>query len=443
MNILIVGNGFDLSHYLPTKYDHFMMAMGAIEKWDIANGEMSFDDLFGSFYEKEDYFFGYTKAMYDTDQIKISVEQITKLKKQLEENVWYQYFSDHVREVKTWIDFETKIKSALEELFIFFKAIEDVAEKDSKYSLKIMSKDGSSGIFINRHCCRILELLGLLTSQYYKFNAGVTILCGRTTDWVDVQYEINKEFIQENKIYNKFKFDKVEKHLQFNLNNFSILFNDYLLFINKVFDGNLVTTKPNVGLFKMSQIEKVFSFNYTKTFNKLYGTSEIDFLHGEMSEIKSDINLVLGISSLDKNYLSKYKLYGFLKYHQKLLNNTDYLFLDDSTKLFEEIKRSSQGFGYTGSFDFYIWGHSLDISDEQYIKELFSFNEEKDQKVRVIVFYFNQQAKFDLLANLLEILDKDLVEKWMKKGWLKFEPNPDIVELNNIEPVELPKIAEA
>ncbi|HAV3447557.1 TPA: hypothetical protein JIE24_001087, partial [Acinetobacter baumannii] len=26
MNILIVGNGFDLSHYLPTKYDHFMVA---------------------------------------------------------------------------------------------------------------------------------------------------------------------------------------------------------------------------------------------------------------------------------------------------------------------------------------------------------------------------------------------------------------------------------
>ncbi len=32
MNILIVGNGFDLSHYLPTKYDHFMDVMRAIEE---------------------------------------------------------------------------------------------------------------------------------------------------------------------------------------------------------------------------------------------------------------------------------------------------------------------------------------------------------------------------------------------------------------------------
>ncbi|MFD1438113.1 AbiH family protein [Acinetobacter terrae] len=110
MNILIVGNGFDLSHYLPTKYDHFMVAMQAIENWDEPKEDMGFDDLFGSLYEKEDYFFGYTKAMYKTDEIKISGERIEKLKKQLEENVWYQYFSDHVKEVKTWIDFELKIE---------------------------------------------------------------------------------------------------------------------------------------------------------------------------------------------------------------------------------------------------------------------------------------------------------------------------------------------
>ncbi|WP_323052866.1 AbiH family protein [Acinetobacter johnsonii] len=53
MNILIVGNGFDLSHYLPTKYDHFMVAMEAIENWDVLKGDMNFDDLFGALYEKK------------------------------------------------------------------------------------------------------------------------------------------------------------------------------------------------------------------------------------------------------------------------------------------------------------------------------------------------------------------------------------------------------
>mgnify|MGYP003434605393 FL=1 len=91
----------------------------------------------------------------------------------------------------------------------------------------------------------------------------------------------------------------------------------------------------------------------------------------------------------------------------------------------------------------YIWGHSLDTSDETYINEIFSFNTEFDEQVRVVVYYFDHQAKFDLLANLLHILEKDKVELWMKKGWLKFQENPNIAEINGIEPVELPKIAEA
>ena len=71
MNILIVGNGFDLSHYLPTKYDHFMVAMDAIENWDELKGDMGFDDLFEKDYwhenevtgeEWQNSFFQHTKA---------------------------------------------------------------------------------------------------------------------------------------------------------------------------------------------------------------------------------------------------------------------------------------------------------------------------------------------------------------------------------------------
>ena len=138
MNILIVGNGFDLSHYLPTKYDHFMVAMEAIENWDVSKGEMNFDDLFSALYEKEDYFFGYTKAMYKTDEIKMSVDQIKDLQEQLKDNVWYQYFSDHVKEVKTWIDFETKIEEALEIVCDFMDEIEIYSNKNNSLE-KIIS----------------------------------------------------------------------------------------------------------------------------------------------------------------------------------------------------------------------------------------------------------------------------------------------------------------
>ncbi|MDC4682117.1 hypothetical protein NQ804_18765, partial [Acinetobacter baumannii] len=71
-------------------------------------------------------------------------------------------------------------------------------------------------------------------------------------------------------------------------------------------------------------------------------------------------------------------------------------------------------------------GHSLDVSDADYINEIFDFNNNRDDNVRVTVYYFNEAAKFDLLANLIHILKKDKVERWMKNGWLEFYKNPTL-----------------
>jgi hypothetical protein len=40
-----------------------MVAMEAIENWDVLKGDMNFDDLFGALYEKESYFFDKTKVI--------------------------------------------------------------------------------------------------------------------------------------------------------------------------------------------------------------------------------------------------------------------------------------------------------------------------------------------------------------------------------------------
>lgn len=214
------------------------------------------------------------------------------------------------------------------------------------------------------------------------------------------------------------------------------LFNDYLVLVINELEITKNIQSP------IDEIEQIYSFNYTKTFQRFYvGEQKIDYLHGRLGE---DQNIVLGISNLTSQLLIDQKAYGFTKYHQKLLKQTDYSFLDDSTEVFKIIKRGrtivDKGLKF---FNFYIWGHSLDSSDQEYIHELFSFNLEKDQNVRVIVLYFNKQAKFDSLANLLDILEKEKVEKWMKKGWLKFEKNPNIAEINGIKPVELSKIETA
>ena len=123
--------------------------------------------------------------------------------------------------------------------------------------------------------------------------------------------------------------------------------------------------------------------------------------------------------------LKKIKAYGFTKYHQKLFKETDYLFLHENSKVKQAIG-IAQSYVTKDNINFYFWGHSLDVSDREYIEEIFSFNSTKDSKVRVTLYYFDNTGKFSLLNNLLTILGKTKVEKWMKNKWLVFKPNPEI-----------------
>lgn len=473
MNILIVGNGFDLSHYLPTKYDHFMTAMDAIENWDIKKGDMAFDDLFIKEYwlknnetgeEWQNYFFQYTKAMYKTEEIQISVTQIEQLKNQLKENVWYQYFFDHVREVRTWIDFEIKIKEALEVICEYMTNVENYLKNKNLLSDIIYSfKNNNDGeYFLNQNAIRVLELLKIIEVDYQKSHYGLSgilepISCTYEENWDFTEESNNKKFIQNMKGFDTYKYKEVTNFLKKYLTDFSKLFNDYLQIVeNFTCEKNLKNPLENIN--------KVYSFNYTSTYLKNYDSKATSyFLHGQLGD---ENKLVLGVSDLDGRLLHKFNLWGFTKYHQKLFFDTDYQFIEEFiseqvlicngielTKSYW-LNKAASGQGSVKlinqkiekvleeeslNLNFYIWGHSLDESDSSYIKELFSFNEPYDQQIRIAVYYFNHEAKYDLLANLINILTKEKVEKWMKKGWLKFEVNPDIAKLNDIEPVTLPK----
>lgn len=440
-----MGNGFDLSHYLPTKYDHFMVAMGAIENWDVSKGDMNFDDLFGSLYEKEDYFFGYTKAMYKTDEIKISVEQIKELQKQLKENVWYQYFSDHVREVKTWIDFEQKIGQALKGVSELFDQISKFYLNRNKLNTEIMEIEGkktkTSGeaIFLNEKSSQILFILRLVEKKYYELlidKAG-----NRSRVETKNKTDLFKYFICETHIsnlvdYNSYNDEEVIKILYKSLNNLIEIFNYYLIVVEKL---NLIKNLKETPL----EVNKIYSFNYTNTFGRLTGFNEVVFLHGKAGEKQS---IVMGISDLKDENLIELKAYGFTKYHQKIMKQISFKFLSDNKDIklmidsfWSKGKALSKKIRIENQIVINIWGHSLDQSDESYIKEIFSFNVKKDENIRVIIYYFDESSKLSIISNLLAILGKEKIEKWVREDWLTFKPNPDIAKINNIAPVDLTK----
>lgn len=459
MNILIVGNGYDLSHYLPTKYDHFMAVMQAVQNWDMSKGDMQFDDLFSDLYEKEAYFFGYTKAMYDTNTVKLTVAEIEEIKVRLEQNVWYQYFLDHVREVKTWIDFETKMAEALELVGEFFNVCSDEYDKLGFVHKGI--NDLSKGTKLNSLKIKKLQLFNLVLSKEKSQTYLNEFYWNRPKIGAPKGFIVNNKFFVGGVFENGFDFSKYQSYLMIMHRQFVETFNRYLIQVS-----TLIPYKPLQKPLD-SPIDKVYSFNYTSSAKNFYEHQVIEYIHGQIGEKN---NIVLGVSDLDETALKNFKMYGFTKYHQKLLKNTDYIFLnefyrkllavykmierknnlddrvrtaisgDGKTKMKQEIFNLSNSINSAQAHslkDIIIWGHSLDVSDKDYIKEIFSFNTEIDQRVTVKIFYFNDQAKFDLLSNLLHILGKEKVETWMKNKWLIFEPNPNIAELNGITPVDL------
>ena len=117
MNILIVGNGFDLAHGLPTKYADFLKFIDFFYKHKaqessrlelIAGEDINcykyFTDLFNSKQDSE-------IDQYLYDQSRKTIHELSDLCK---DNAWIKYFSEvyKSREQKGkdgWIDFESEI----------------------------------------------------------------------------------------------------------------------------------------------------------------------------------------------------------------------------------------------------------------------------------------------------------------------------------------------
>lgn len=117
MNILVLGNGFDLAHGLPTKYEHFLEFVDIYKKYRniLIPGESR-----KSAWEKEEglrqEFLLYLANLCDQKK-KIFAE----LAEMISENIWIDYFLSVFTQMKQagregWIDFESEIARVIQTL---------------------------------------------------------------------------------------------------------------------------------------------------------------------------------------------------------------------------------------------------------------------------------------------------------------------------------------
>lgn len=447
--ILILGNGFDLAHFLPTKYEHFITAMRAVEDAD-SNEHLLFDNIFHELLASEDFFLNRTKEMYKTEDVKISVESLILLKEKLSNNGWFQYFKDYLDSgIDTWIDFENEIKNVLD---IVCSVLDKNSDKNEMIDIKYYGSDLNiiADEFFEdfntkkNHYLNVLLKLGILRNTYIYEDEGNFIEVNKFGfDDMNQQYgydpltgfgrpspafeelSLNDDYVKKYKgkttgvhIY------KVIENMNYHLSSFIDIFSRYIELVESLVPRSKLQ-RPKA----LCNLDDIYSFNYSSTTSRLYETAHQNFLHGKAG---AD-NIVLGISELENELLVNQKAYGFVKYYQKLVNDTNYKFLsgNQSLNILERNTRDDTNYMLAKPYEVYIWGHSLDSSDSDYIKEIFSFNKTVRVSVYLIVYYF--PSPHAQLANLISIMGKDIIEMWMKKGWLEFVEAPDIYALNSTE----------
>ena len=108
MNILVIGNGFDLAHGLPTKYGDFL---GMIQRFKSIINEPNIMKAGGlDNIEKPIYAF-LDRFIFEEGALRVEFNGL------IEDNFWIEYFLENpMYQKENWIDFESEISKVIKQL---------------------------------------------------------------------------------------------------------------------------------------------------------------------------------------------------------------------------------------------------------------------------------------------------------------------------------------
>mgnify|MGYP004649932091 CR=1 FL=1 len=352
MNILVIGNGFDLAHGLPTSYMNFLEF---IEKYK----EYNDDSLVDCDYNNITVYFKNLKenksGIYN---------EISSL---INENRWVQHFlklkeKDMLESSQTWIDFESEISKVIQ-------------------TLDKLKRRFKNDFYSETNKVRLDE---------YEFEVLYDIFVFDTK--LDTVNSIL--FLKEIEI--------VTKKLIEDLNRLVRCLEIYL--VNYVSNEYFGTLKKKEFITNL-KIDKILSFNYTNTYKRLYGSSHIEFnyIHG-MANNKHDLNscdLILGIDEyLKDNEKNQYvDFIQFKKFYQRIYKGTRCLYKE----WLETFEISKKKFPKSHRvLNIYFIGHSLDVTDKDILKELILCD-----GANTTVYYHDQEALGRMISNLVKVIGED------------------------------------
>ena len=387
MNLVLLGNGFDLSLGLPTSYIDFLDTMDFI----LASESDSYKTVADIWCSKQlrkrnkNIANAYDKYKAIYENIPFPEGVIAAIKSTLEKNSWYRYLTGSFNKDVGWIDFEQEIQSVMD-----------------SFSFVLNSCESQPSINISGHFQKDFYIV-------HSFNFLLECEKQEKSNTFEKIYSVRREFTIERPLgsgYRVIDKEKIIAYLYDELRSFTSLLQKYLdVFIDAPF-AEAVKQKM-IGSHKLfGYTERVITLNYTHSFECLYPTIDVIHLHGEVGK-----KIILGIPSdvCDNEEFPNTDFIMFKKYFQRLIHGTDeeYLsFLQNVKKLPKKIDRISLT----------VMGHSLDVSDRDIIVELFNASDS------ITILYHSQGALETYVRNLVRIFGKQGLDELRATKSLKFHP---------------------
>ena len=406
LNILVIGNGFDLALGWPSKYTDFL---NFIRVFQIAYNNKDYqesrvpeecirnlNDRIDRYPQKDEkkkleslkpFWDGFSKAFESREANQVFKDFHFCIYK----NRWIEYFKyRYDRQLiagENWIDLEKEIKEAIK-----------VLENDS---IAIVNSEA----FFN---------------DTYEVNNTIKGLIEK----IQSEKKENRKYHLPAEAY-----VKLRSSLICEFDKFVMALGIYIdFFIRKTYE-EFDAQRDIFGLLKLKEndkIDHVLSFNYINNYNEKYsGVSQEEnntcYVHGlvnyvyELRKLKNDSKNIERIIEKNKMIIgfdeyrdddTKNKHLDFIyyrKYFQRILKGTGSQYL----KWLEQNELNN----------IYIFGCSLDATDKEIIKDLFL---RKPVHTKIKIYYHDEEAHNRMIMNLISILTQEKVIE-MTSGI-----NPDI-----------------
>lgn len=380
MNVLLLGNGFDLNCLFPTKYINFLNTVNFLRN-NSSESFMTVSDILGhtDLHQKDTFIEKcYTNHKDIYSLVPVRKEDIDSLVSMANSNMWYTFLSESYNEDIGWIDFESQIDSVI-------NALQEIQREfyDNDYHTIDKPKKPRTAYLATQFGYFLHKPSGLGTVYSFKREYLNEDPKGSNN------YVINCE-----KWTGKLKqqLDELAKMLQLYLN---VFVEQPILSMDKstMSDAWFVRLQPDF----------IVTFNYTSTLEHFLPDANVAHIHGRV-----DGHIVLGVNPNEDDNIETVDttFIEFKKYHQRIVLGTD-----TSYRSF-----ANQHLNRENDLTLTVMGHSLDITDKDIILELF------EGASHIGIIYHSTQALKDYIAKLTILFGKEGIDEMRKKQNLQFIP---------------------